>query len=377
MEHINTRIQKIKKRSRQFLMYPILMHWRGLLAQKKWRLVLALLGGLALGGIVLKLTLGKPNLVTLQGEVMGTPYYIQYLDRWGRNYQEEIESLLERLYHDLSTVLPDSELARFNAHNCSDFYFESPFFYPLITKSKEIYRNTEGAFDPTILPLVNAWKDNAADTAELDGLLVHTVRAHVSLDYIVANTQRVKKLKEEVKLDFGGILKGYAVDKIVDLLHACRVECMWILLGSEAMARGKPNKRKAWRMAIHPHVPFLVDTEIMLKLENKAVAISSKRGEELHNQHPIIDPTTGYPAQNTLLAAVVVGEDCKTVDAYATAMRVRGLDFAQTLLAQQEDLAAFLIYENDQGKPAFYASPSLHMQHNKHNIILQLTQKTP
>ncbi|HAN49526.1 MAG TPA: hypothetical protein DCQ08_00540, partial [Amoebophilaceae bacterium] len=94
--------------------------------------------------------------------------------------------------------------------------------------------------------------------------------------------------------------------------------------------------------------------------------------------HPscIIDPSTGYPAQHTLLAAVVVSKDCGTADAYATAMMVRGLAFAQELLAQQEDLAAFLIYENDHGSPDFYASPSLHMRKNSHTITLQPVQES-
>ena len=195
----------------------------------------------------------------------------------------------------------------------------------------------------------------------------------------LVGTQRIKKLKDGVKLDFRGILGGYAVDKIADLLHAHGIGCMRISLGSEAMDRGTSKKCKAWHIAIHPHVASSldIDTEVMLTLENKAVAISSKHGEKSSNRNSIIDPTTGYPAQDTVLAAVVVGEDCSTVDAYATAMRVRGLAFAQALLAQQENLAAFLIYEDDRGMPAFYASPSLHMQQNEHGIILKIAQKAP
>jgi thiamine biosynthesis lipoprotein len=108
---------------------------------------------------------------------------------------------------------------------------------------------------------------------------------------------------------------------------------------------------------------------------NKAVAVSSKKRKNPSNSGCIIDPSTGYPAQHTLLAAVVVSKDCRTADAYATAMMVRGLAFSKELLAQQEDLAAFLIYEDDHGAPVFYASPSLHMRKNNHTISLHPAQE--
>ena len=373
MYHFKRILQKIKTWVRKIPVSQILPQWSGRLKHKKWILVLVLSGG-----IVIKLILGRPSMVTLQGETMHTPYRIQYVDRWGRNYQEEIDALLVRLHHALSTSLPDSELSRFNEHDCSEFYFESPFFYPVFAKSKEVYRNTAGAFDPTILPLVNAWEGSPAAISYSDSLQVNTLREYVSLDYVVANAQRIKKLKEGVKLDFRSILKGYAADQIADLLRTYGIEHMWIALGSEAVTYGKPSKNNAWQMAIHPHVASLVDAELQITIElvNKAVAVSSKKGKNPSNSGCIIDPSTGCPAQHTLLAAVVVSQDCGTADAYATAMMVRGLAFSQELLAQQEDLAAFLIYEDDHGAPVFYASPSLHMRQSNHTITLQIAQKS-
>ncbi|HAN49891.1 MAG TPA: thiamine biosynthesis protein ApbE, partial [Amoebophilaceae bacterium] len=215
------------------------------------------------------------------------------MDRWGRNYQEEIDALLVHLQHALSTSLPDSELSRFNEHDCSDFYFESPFFYPVFAKSKEVYRNTAGAFDPTVLPLVNAWEGSPGDINYSDSLQVNTLCECVSLDYIVANAQRIKKLKEGVKLDFSSILKGYAVDHIAELLRTHGIEYMCIVLGSKAMAHGKPSKNRAWHMAIHPYVASLVDAELQITIElvNKAVAIAGKKGKNPSHPNCIIDPS--------------------------------------------------------------------------------------
>ena len=373
MYHSKRTLQKIKTRVHKIYFAKISSQWGRWLKQKKY-----LLAHVLLGGIVLRIMLGKPITVTLQGETMCTPYRIQYVDRWGRNHQKEIDALLVHLHQSLSTAVPDSELSRFNEHDCSAFYFESPFFYPVFAKSKEVYRNTAGAFDPTILPLIDAWEEHATNTANLDSLPTNALCANVSLDYLVANVQRIKKLKKGVKLDFGGILKGYMVDKIANLLRAHGIEHMCIVLGSESIAYGKPSQRNAWHVAIHPHVASLADTELQITMElvNKAVAISSKKEGKLLNQDRIIDPSTGYPpTKHTLLAAVVVSKDCRTADAYATAMSVRGLAFAQELLAQQKDLAAFLIYEDDHGAPAFYISSGLHMQKKEHAISLQLAQE--
>ena len=372
MYRLKKSLQATKEKLRQMPVLKILVHWGKWLDRKKRVLALVLLGL-----IVLQLTLGRPQLVTLQGAAMGTHYSIKYLDRWGRNYQAELETLLADLQQALSISLPDSELSRFNEHDCSAFYFASPCFYTVFAKSKEVYRNTAGTFDPTILPLVNACESSLAGTADLDSLQINTLRKYVSLDYVVANEQRIKKLKEGVQLDFRGMLKGYAVDQIAALLRSHGIEHAWIALGNEIVAHGKLSKHEFWHTAIHPYVASLVgdNLQITVELVDKAVAISRKQAQDASHQACIIDPATGYPAQHTLLAAVVVAQDCITADAYATALMVRGLVDAQELVEKQADLAAFLIYADDNGAPAFYASAGLRMQQNAHSITLQLPQK--
>src|SRR3569623_1448555 len=206
-------LQEIKIQFRKIFVFQNIILWGRWLQQQKRILALLLLVG-----IVFKFTSRRPRVVILQGEIMHTPYRIQYLDRWGRNYQQEIDALLVQLHQSLSTSLPDSELSRFNEHDCSEFYFESSYFYPVLAKSKEIYRNTAGAFDPTILPLGNAWKKKSI-TADPEELSDSSHCEYVGLDYIVANAKRNKKLKEGIKLDFRGILNGYAVDQLAALLR--------------------------------------------------------------------------------------------------------------------------------------------------------------
>ncbi|MEL6413057.1 MAG: FAD:protein FMN transferase [Bacteroidota bacterium] len=320
--------------------------------------------------LLLTLALGRTRLVIFQGEILGMPYHIQYLDRWGHNYQAEIETLLTELVHALDPSLPGAEIAQFNAHGCTDFDFTSPFLYAVLAKSKAVYQQTQGAYDPTVLPLVQAW----ATYTTSEAIPMHRLRALVSLDYVVANAQRGKKLKEGVQLDFRGILKGHAIDVVADFLKGRGIAHFQVTLASETIAQGQPSKRQCWQQAIHPQVAALAAMawEVKLDLANQAVAISDASQQAgAYSQRPIIDPTTGQPAQNNLLAAVVIAPDGSTADAYATAMMARGLDFAQTLLEQQTALAAFLIYRGEDGALAFYASPNLTMQQTAETITLQ------
>ena len=135
-------------------------------------------------------------------------------------------------------------------------------------------------------------------------------------------------------------------------------------------------KGKFWHTALHPHLSTLVgdNLQITLELVDRAVAISGLQAKGSSSPVCIVDPATGDRAHHTLLAAAVVAQDCMAADAYATAMMVRGLVYAQELLAKETALAAFLVYEDEDGVPAFYASPGLHMQQNGRSITLRLAQ---
>ncbi len=297
---------------------------------------------------------GRPRLVTLQGQFLGVPYQVQYMERWGRrSHQAGVEALLA----ELALAVTD-ELAQFNAHDCSDFAFATPFLYELLTKSKVAHQQTQGAFDPTVLPLLRAWEGMAPDRERLRGL-----RDGVCLDYVVANAQRGKKLKEGVQLDFGGLLRGYAADVVMGFLQTQGVQQLQVLLGGRAVAYGWPDA-----LPVHAYVTPLAATPWQIVLApwtegGGAVAVANADGEGL-----TVDPATGCPAQSRLQAAVVLAAEGALADAYATAMVARGLDFARTL-AEQQGMAVLLVCEGEDGAPAFYASPRLRMLQEQEHLI--------
>ncbi len=108
------------------------------------------------------------RVVECQGSVMGVRYVVQYRDPWGKRYDQELERLLSDIEQSLSSSLYYAELARFNKHGCSAFRMSTRHFYPLLAKSKEVYRNTEGVFDPTAYLLSIFWKGKHPPLQEKD-----------------------------------------------------------------------------------------------------------------------------------------------------------------------------------------------------------------
>ena len=311
--------------------------------------------GIILVSIVLILKLNREGLkiVEIHGSTMGSYYNINYLEEKGRNYQQEIDSLLALFNQSLSTYIQDSEITRFNKGDSNEFYFESPFFYPVISKSKEVYRNTGGVFNPTVALLVDAWGFGPSEASQLDSTKVDSLLQYVNLDYIVTDKRRIKRLKEGVQLDFGAIAKGYGVDIVADFLKAHAIENLLVEIGGEVVAYGKNENKEPWRIGINTPQENTSDRKIeaIVRLENRAIATSGnyenfyyKDGKKYVH---IIDPATGYPTNSDLRAASVIANDCMTADAYATAMMVGGVSFAKKLVEEQDEIEAFLLYEKE------------------------------
>ena len=140
-----------------------------------------------------------PKMV-LSGRTMGTTYRIVYLDPGGRDFKKEIDSILVDFNQSLSTYIPDSELSRLNRHD--SLVFESDYFYPVLQTSKEVFSITNGAFDPTIGPLVNAWGFGPDGPSLQDSLGVKKLLEQVGFENLEFNEKGVIKSYTDVYLDF-------------------------------------------------------------------------------------------------------------------------------------------------------------------------------
>ncbi|OHX66393.1 FAD:protein FMN transferase [Flammeovirga pacifica] len=298
----------------------------------------------------------------VRGTTFGVvPYNVKYIDEEGRTLDAEIKKVLADFNQSLSTYIPSSEISRFNSG--TSFSYETNFFYPVLKESKVIYDISNGAFDPTIQPLVKGWGFGPGKTPTIKESEVDSILQYVGFDkYITFDEKTVTKSREGVELDFSAIAKGYAVDVVAKLLDDKNIVKYMVEIGGEVVCRGHNEKENVWKIGIDN--PRFKEgngeaLSVIVSLDNKALATSGnyrnfyvKDGKKYAHT---LDPRTGYPVQHSLLSASVFSSSCMASDAYATAFMVAGLEEAIKIVETQKDLEAILIYD-DNGEMKTYVS---------------------
>lgn len=299
----------------------------------------------------------------LGGETMGTAWRAVYSST-GRPIQDEVdafEGVLDDINRSLSTYIDASLISRVNESRDSglwhpiDSHFETVF-----RRARVIYEDTDGAFNPAVAPLVNAWGfgpdviDVPPDSETIDSLL-----ELVSFDAfeVRSSPPGVRKQLPDARLDFSAIAKGYAVDAIGQLIARWGVRDYFVDIGGEIRTRGEHPEGRPWRIGIEkPADDALADTELqmVLALGDAAIATSGSYRNYIiqdgRRMAHILDPRTGYPAATPLLGVSVLAEDTMTADAYATAFMVMGLEESLALVGSREDLEAYFIGSDPNGQ---------------------------
>lgn len=301
--------------------------------------------------------------VVFSGNTMGTSYRVVYLDESGRDFQSGIDSLLLVFNQSLSTYIPDSEISRFN--NGDSLVYESPFFYPVLKSSNEIFELTDGAFDPTVGPLVNLWGFGPGGPQLKDSVNIDQLVKLIGFNNIIYDQTSVKKKIPGIKLDFSANAKGYGVDLIAHFLHSKGIENYLVEIGGELVAKGVNEKGEIWKVGVsRPEEQGNADELYsIIALDNSAMATSGNYRnyyelDGLKVSHTI-DPATGRPVRHGLLSATVVAQDCMTADALATALMVMGTEKAIQLQQKQGDFEIFLIYNDGEGNMKSFASEGI------------------
>ncbi|MCH7859882.1 MAG: FAD:protein FMN transferase [Candidatus Marinimicrobia bacterium] len=227
---------------------------------------------------------------------------------------------------------------------------------------------TDGAFDPTVAPLVNAWGFGFTEGAsDVDSAMIDSILNYVNYKLVRLENHKIAKDKPGVMLDFNAIAQGYTVDVLADFLESKGIDNYLIELGGELKARGKNQDEKWWKIGIDKPVENINEREIeaVIELKNKALATSGSYRkfyvkDGIKYSHTI-DPKTGYPVNHSLLSATVLANDCMTADAYATAFMVIGIEKANAFLKENKDLDldVYFIYSTEEGLWKTYYSKDL------------------
>jgi len=306
-----------------------------------------------------------PNYSKLEGFALGTTFHITYQNIIPVK-QTQIDSLLYLVNKSLSTYIPNSDISKINKGDTT--VLVDAMFLEVFNKSKQVYKQSNGAFDPTIGALVNAWgfgpenKLNNIKPQQVDSLL-----HFVGFEKVHIKNAKVDK-PMQTYLDFNATAKGYAVDIIGRFLETKKIYNYMVEIGGEIRARGKNQKNNFWKIAIEkPNFDGSTRSiQTVIELNNEAIAtsgnyrkfkINTATGEKYAHT---INPKTGYPSKSNLLSASVIAAlDCADVDAYATAFMAMGFEKSKLFLEKYPHLKAFLIYSDEQGVIKTFASTNL------------------
>jgi len=296
----------------------------------------------------------EPDLVKIQGPVFGTSYQIQYYDLDNKSYQKQFDSIFEVLNQSMSNYIPSSQISKINKNESVK---TDPHFDTVFKAAKQIYRETEGVFDPTIGKLVNAWNFGSENNkTALDSTKVDSLMKSVGFNRVgVVNGVIMKRTNTFI--DFNAIAKGYGVDVISDFLESRGIKNYLVDIGGELRAKGiHLNKQKEWAIGIeNPNFDGSQSFSKVIGITNKAMATSGtyrkfKVDDNGNKYAHIINTKTGYPTRTNILSVSVIADQCMMADGYATAFQAMGIKKVDYFLAKHPELQVYLIFENENGE---------------------------
>ena len=296
------------------------------------------------------------------GVVFGTVYNITY--QCDSDLHAGIRAQLQRVDASLSAF---NEKSTISAVNRNAPHKPDAMFTEVFNMAQDVARETGGAFDITVAPLVNAWgfgfKKGTFPTAHT----IDSLRRLIGYGKVKMVEGRVVKADPRLMLDCSAIAKGYGSDVVAGYLRSRGVENFMVEIGGEIVTSGISERRVPWRIGVTKPTDDSLSTneeiQTIINVTDKAMATSGnyrnfyyKNGRKYAHT---IDPHTGYPVQHNILSSTVLADKCAIADAYATAFMVMGLDGAKQILEKHPELMAYFIWADTEGNNHVWYSPSM------------------
>lgn len=292
----------------------------------------------------------------LEGFIQGTSYHITYLHKNGTDYHPEIKAELTRIDKSLSIYDSLSIISRIN-RNDSTVEIDS-IFATVFREAQQIAKQTNGAFDITVGPLMKLWGFNKAQKTTVTPTMIDSIQASIGYQKIKLAGNKLLKENSAISLDANAIAQGYSCDRIAALLESKGIQRYMIEIGGEISCKGFSPRGDAWKLGINEPIEDSTGTTNKIReiicVKDMAVSTSGnyrkyyyQNGKKYGHE---IDPRTGYPTSHKLLSVTVIAPKCSTADAYATAFMVMGVVQSIHLLQKLPGIEAYFIYEDSNGK---------------------------
>ncbi|MEE9362888.1 MAG: FAD:protein FMN transferase [Cellulophaga sp.] len=293
---------------------------------------------------------------TNSGSALGTTYSMIYFSTEKLDFRKEIDSVFAVMNQSLSTYIPTSDISKINKGDST--IVVNQMFQEVFQLSKNIFKKTNGYFDPTVGTLVNAWGFGPGKQIKMDSAAVDSLLKYVGFHKVrLAEDNTIRKQSPAIYFDFNAIAKGYAVDRLAVLLNEKGIENYLVEVGGEIVVRGEnTQKQKQWMLGVDdPQMGEERTSKAFLFLKDKGLASSGNyrkfRIDSITGKKYVhtINPKTGYTKNSNVLGATVIANTCAEADAYATSFMAMDLKDTQSLLKSQKTLEAYIIYLDKNG----------------------------
>lgn len=306
----------------------------------------------------------SPEYNYLSGETMGTSYHISYElpdDADEAAIQADIDKRLQQINDSMSTYQADSTISTFNRAAKDTPITIDADFDRVLDVSRIVYKESRGAFDPTVMPLVDTWGFGSTMTVERlqsppTALEIAQAKALVDFEGVIQQDKTIHKVKDGIGLDFSAVAKGYGVDVIAEVLKDnYQIRNYMVEIGGEIATSGVNNQKQPWQIAIDAPIkdstvserqtisairqPINTDNQMHLATSGNyrnSVIFDGKRYTHT------IDPTTGKPIAGGAPSVTVAAKSVALADAWATALTAMHYDKALAL-AKEKNLAAMFV----------------------------------
>lgn len=289
----------------------------------------------------------KPQLVQENQFVLGTFGQIHLYTKSPKSGNKAINQAYQRIReieNSMSIIISDSDIYQLNENAGIKPIKVTQDTLNVIHKGLEYYELTKGAFNIGLGKISKLWGVNIETDNKIPPAIpkeeeILDAKKHIDLYQLEINNNELFIKDPKMSIDLGGIAKGYAVDEAVRTLEGLGIKSGFVNLGGDIFVLGSKPDGTAWQMGIQS--PELGSSNVIVKIQlrNSSIVTSGdyQRYIEKDNKryHHIIDPSTGYPAENELTSVTIISDTTIKGDSYSTAAFVmgleKGLDFIENL----------------------------------------------
>ncbi|MBQ0156568.1 MAG: FAD:protein FMN transferase [Bacteroidales bacterium] len=298
--------------------------------------------------------------VSDSGRVFGTFYNIKYKSN-GKDVKTEYLEALANVDTALSTFNKQSTITRVNLSSDSVLLSEKDsLFLTVYNRACEISTITNGAFDITVAPLVNAYGFGYdPDRSTPDSVIAELKKIVGWKKVVLCQSGYIKKENPQIKIDASAIAKGFGSDEVARVLRNNGINDFMVEVGGEVVCSGVNDKGNVWSIGINKPIEdstmqHTAEIQRVVQLDGKSLATSGNYLQYYYKDGVkyahTIDPRSGKPVCHTLLSSSIIADDCMTADALATSCMVLGVDSAMSLIESLHNVEGYFIYSGENGE---------------------------